>query len=530
LRARDVWLEDADIDLFAGATCLLHQLKELGLDDDLRGLFGLRITPEGRPHPDADALRADANGRRFIRRSCRLEDLVQLGLLDAETGLTFSPRAGSLTDWLARAVGVLAGGEPGSELSPLHLKRCRKLLRADRDRPKRLDLLRSLSARLSHAHQYGRVAEWLIALNELLNQFGRGRARAAYRKHLRDRGFPVYPLVHLTLLSGLKAPLDWYAIPFSGTLRLASQSAKPKAGSPFRPHGASLVLATARSPSEARDLVTKLQPVLLPTLIPQLGQWTEEVVAKSAQVAAFSSIIAARKHYFKRMADWFELYTNPDDRETQIRSRLKDAKEVRRLGELMGEMLSAARLADKDYDEIGSLAASGYKWALDDVKLWDFYSAAKEIVMPLAQMRQRDIDDAQVRDCGLRVRVPSHAAFHLVLELLRNAVVHDLPGASTRKPGPILVRVAKRGPKIVMSIWNAISTVDDLPRRRFQENKKKYSLRNFADAFQARKMNGLTVVTFLGQLSGCGTSLDNREHPTARERVGVAEIVFPASG
>jgi hypothetical protein len=294
------------------------------------------------------------------------------------------------------------------------------------------------------------------------------------------------------------------------------------------------VLAKARTPSQARDLVTELQPVLQPTLIPQIGQWTEELVTKSTQVAEFSTFVAARKHDFADVEGFFAEYCRPSGREAFIRESLKNEREIEELSRLIGQVLSAVRLAEKDGAELGRLVATGFSWFGEDTNLEEVLYDIESVIAPLSEMRNRQLDTPQLAttaDRPMRVRVPKHLAFHLLLQLVRNVVRHDVVEATSSRKS-ILVQCEPKGERLLVSIWNTNTEIDRSHIELLDQYNQEFVLENIGDVFLKPTglfpiPKGLKVVRILALLAGCDVSFHNTRHPVSGRRVGVATVAFP---
>lgn len=180
--------------------------------------------------------------------------------------------------WIAKAANILATGNDDNKQSPFHIKRLAKLLNP-KDHQEWTSDLERYASKLSVALGQDNAGTWADVLSSLLsellsntNQFSRGTIRG----NLRDI-FPAYPLVHLTMLSRIKAPLDWFAVPL-GSMLEHTQTNWPQAGA--------FVLAAHQEPEDVTQCIAALRPILTTIAFSESRPWIEQSFSQKTHEAA----------------------------------------------------------------------------------------------------------------------------------------------------------------------------------------------------------------------------------------------------
>lgn len=251
---------------------LLNKLCEVaGLRTELQQLYDL-----------SGKLQADEEGKYWKRSSNRLQDFEALGFLASasDNSKALTKKAQVFTDWLYEAVTVLVSDITSGPESPNNLERLRRILNPAESQTWTDELTRWARI-LRDACNARESSIWVDALNSLLNAFPHQPQRGFYREVLRTDGFPVYPLVHMTMLFGLEVPLDWLAIPLGAMM----DGDDTKDTCEHWPQAAAFILALHREPDMVSELVAVLRPVLSWLAFVESGDWIQKSLHLKSQEA-----------------------------------------------------------------------------------------------------------------------------------------------------------------------------------------------------------------------------------------------------
>ena len=223
------------------------------------------------------------------RSSKRLQDFEKLGFVISvgENSKQLTKKAGILTSWLSEARQILVSEKNDATESQHKIERLQALL----DPSAKANWLTELDAhakQMSGAFETNDASAWSESLNSLLNAFSSQTERNDFREFLRTDGFPVYPLVHLTLLLGLEAHLDWLAIPLGAMVPdNNSQDTREQ-----WPQAAAFVLAQHREPAMVERLVSSLRPILTAIAFVESGSWSRQMLEEERRLLTDLSIRA----------------------------------------------------------------------------------------------------------------------------------------------------------------------------------------------------------------------------------------------
>jgi DNA-binding NtrC family response regulator len=252
-----------------GSTMLLQMLMDLGLGSEIEEMFGT-LTLEGES---------------WIRSSTRLEDFISLGLIAPQDSgaAKLTEKAGIFARWLKGAVDAVRAPPPPSSPtadSPYNLRRLGTLLQQAHGQTW-LEALDGVAADLLSACAASDANAYADSLCNLLDGFYNQVSRYKLREMLRTDGFPVYPVVHLTMLFGIPQPLDWLALPLGGTV---VGDENPELDS--LPQGAAYVLSIHREPHRIPALVQALTTTLEIPVSAYASQWAEHVINETRRELA----------------------------------------------------------------------------------------------------------------------------------------------------------------------------------------------------------------------------------------------------
>lgn len=272
-RVREVELENRTDLPKKDPRYLLTKLKDLGLGADVQSLYH----------------ELEERETVLVRHSSRLQDLELLGMLRANPDGDFqlTERASSFSEWFLDALAQLEGRPPQFRPNSLNVGRTRKLLwKEGHGQP----TLREARDALAIGAITSDASKWLEGISALLASFDISVPRQEYRDMLWDTrspgscGFPVYPLVHFTLLARIESALDWIAVPTGAKVRIAS----PDAVVQHTYQAAAFVLAEHRHPNEVQQLVVLLQAILSAPVLAGLANWPNDALTRRDQQISYA--------------------------------------------------------------------------------------------------------------------------------------------------------------------------------------------------------------------------------------------------
>lgn len=263
---RKVALEQASDAGHSGSPMLLKMLLDLGLEREIKEAFG--------------TIKLD--GESWIRSSTRLQDFVSLGLIAPQHSgaAKLTAKAVVLARWLKGAVDAVRAPSWPTADSPYNVRRLGTLL-LQANGQTWLEALDSVATTLLSACAAADATAFADSLCSLLDGFNNQIARYKLREMLRTEGFPVYPVVHLTMLFGIAQPLDWLALPLGGTV---AGDDNPELES--LPQGAAYVLSIHREPHRIPVLVHALTTTLEIPVSAYASQWAEHVINETRRELA----------------------------------------------------------------------------------------------------------------------------------------------------------------------------------------------------------------------------------------------------
>lgn len=256
-----------------GSPMLLQMLTDLGLGSEIREVFG--------------TIKQESES--WIRSSTRLEDFISLGLIAPQDSgaAKLTEKTAVFARWLKGAVDAISTTSPQPANSPYNVGRLRALLLQKND-PGWLEVLDRAANSLLSACAANDANAFADSLCNLLDGFYNQVGRYKLREKLRIDGFPVYPVVHLTMLLGIPQPLDWLALPLGGTV---VGDENPELDS--LPQGAAYVLSIHREPCEIPTLVHALITTLEIPVSAYASQWAEHVITETRrELAAVTAALA----------------------------------------------------------------------------------------------------------------------------------------------------------------------------------------------------------------------------------------------
>ena len=256
---RSVVLEQLSDTKASQGPLLLSKVCDLDLETGLRQLYGSLQQGDGL----------------WTRSSSRLQDFMALGFLTSTNNdfAALTRKADVFTTWIHEVTRVLVKGEDQKEECPHDVEHLQMLLNPAAN-PDWLSSLTRHADALRSASEKKEPLSWAGALNSFLNAFISQTERDEFREILRTDGFPVYPLVHMTMLWGIESPLDWLAIPLGAMIK----DGNAKSPHPHWPQAGAFVLALHREPASVMELVATLRPVLNTVAFIESSAWIEDVL------------------------------------------------------------------------------------------------------------------------------------------------------------------------------------------------------------------------------------------------------------
>ncbi|WP_232097302.1 hypothetical protein [Gimesia maris] len=533
---RDVCIENRNVDLDNDETCLLHKIVQLGFEEELGEIFGrFDNRPAEKMH---DILLG--NEEEISRRSTRLDDFLRLGIVSRKVRsqkLALTKRAKVLTEWLSAAYKA-AIGEPLPELSPCNPMRCRELLLfSKRIETDWVEELGKLIADLESHIKAHSVFGWLQTFTHLADGIaGNGFEnikldKPQYRDMLRNKGFPTYPLVHLTLLTGFNAPLDWTALAIGGMSR-TDHPLNEESDSEYHVQAGFFLLSEARSPISEKQLAASIRPILQAALTPEIGEFSRHLVMQTSQFIESVVVTAAKVHIYDKMIAAFSEYLNPEDRQHKIIEKLSNKTNREFLAanfdRQIGWLISAARVAQFDAERFKDLAIGGYEIHYKPTSIGILVESAWDLLSALSAMSgAKYYWDNEGLKSDTEVIVPPQLPTHLLYEAFRNMIRHSSELVKTAYLHLEEALDKKHKNQIVLSIHQE-TIIEDKDINQLESLKNKYPRGEVARMIvEEEKITGLRLLWFLSDLCNGDVELDNESWRDSIRESGVTRIFLP---
>lgn len=469
----------------------------------------------------------------WYRESDWRDDLCTLGLLsrsERPNCFSLTNRTKALTAWLSDVFRFFLGGH-GREFPVLNEERLHCLFRCDY---KWIAILWKAIDEMVRGVEADSADSWMSGIEKFLVTFGTCFKRSEYRRVLLSRGFPVYPLVHLTLFAGYTEPLDWLALPLGPPVTIGELHS-PEA-SPV-PQAAAFILSRPRSADDMPSLIDNLRSLLLAPAHVDTAGWVEERVRQKLSIVQFGAILASRRHAHKDVArapyETHEKRSNAILESARVlRSEASSAKgqenefagtaserTLRRLLGFMSEALVTGKLAERDGLAVIDLIQDDWKMAPESLApVFALIRPAWNILkdLDLARGRRLRIDPPR-SSSRFRIYAPRFATFYQILEALRNVIQHD---KAPHKP--IHITISKLNSRTAIRFWNygpRLFEAGQIGALESSHSKPDYTL----------GLKGLETITLFGRYTASTASRLNQVHPALNELRACLELTYPSS-